>query len=171
MTAKQAIFPNSRQVAFLTGLADEALAEQDKAAAILSAAEVAKEAQTRERLRLGNAVIKYRAARLKAVGRCEVAAKAFTDAVAEVIKAAGQERDAMTELSGPHADTLADVSIMRRLSRYLSHELRKLSGPTGTSFGEIQLCHYFRASLSWEAAERRTASALPGHEGNGADGN
>ena len=85
----------------------------------------------------------------------------------ELCEAAGMEREAMAGLSGPHPDVLADVSITRRLSRYLSHELRQLTGPTATRFGEIRLCNFFRSSLSWEAAERRTASTLPDHEGNG----
>ena len=164
----QARTPAARRTAYLHGLADTAIAEQDRAAALLTAQEAAKEAQTRERLRLGNAVIKHRAARLEAVGRCEAAAKAFTGATAEVLAAAALEREAMADLSGAHADILADVSILRRLSRYLSHELRQLTGPTASRFGEIRLCNFFRSSLSWEAAERRTASTLPGHEGNGA---
>ena len=168
MTA-QPRFPEARRQKYLTGLADEQLAKDDAATALLTSAEAAAEAETKRRVRLGNEVIRHRKVRLEAVGRCEAAAQSFTAAVAEVLESAGHERAAMTELSGPHADTLADVSIMRRFSRYLSHELRQLSGPTGAKFGEIRLCNYFRANLSWEDAERRTASALPGREGNGAD--
>ena len=160
--------PRDREAAYLHELAQEALAARDAEAQILNAAEAAREAREAKNMKLAIAVQKHRKARFAAVGRCEAAAKAFTEAVAEVIKAAGQERAAMTELSGPHADTLADVSINRRLSRYLSHQLRQLSGPTATRFGEIQLCNYFRANLSWQDAERRIAAALPGHEGNGA---
>ncbi len=160
MTATKGEFPSARQAEYLGGLADEALAAEDATKAILTTVEAEKEAQTRERLRLGNAAIKYRAARLEAMGRCEAAAKAFTDAVRDVVYEAGQERAALVELKEGHADLLTEAAIYRRMSRYLSHQLRRLTGSASARFGEVQLANYFRAAVDWTTAERRLSAGL-----------
>lgn len=167
MTAKQT-FPDSRRQAFLTGLADEQLARDDAAAALLSAAEAAKEAETKRRIKLGNEVIRHRKARLEAVGRCEQAAVAFTDAVKVLVDVAENERRDLVALGeGKHADLLNKASLERRISRYLSHQLRSLSSPVAPRFGDIGLASWFRPSVDWRTAEARTCAALAGKEGNG----
>ena len=159
--------PAARRTEYLRGLADEALAAEDASKAILSAAEAAKETDTRRRLALGNTAIRCRLDRLKAVGRAEKATKAFVAAVEDVIDHALHERAALAGLGEP-GEMLTPPSITRRLARYWSHEMRNVDRRMSTKFGEVHLANYFRASVDWTTAEKQVTSARPGREGNGA---
>ena len=147
-------FPTARRTAYLYGVADEALAAEDKTAAILSAHEAEVEKAAHDRVRLGNVAVKARAARLVAVGEAEKACKSLIAAVREVIDLAGEERAALAKIGEP-AETLTPPSVTSRLARYWSHEMRQLVGPTAMKWGGVTLANYFRATVDWTAAERR----------------
>lgn len=167
MTATKGAFPESRRQTYLRGLADEALAAEDATKAILSAHEAEAEATAKRRLKLGTMAVKHRADRLVAVTHAEKHVKAFVGAVKDIIALAGDERAALVELNEP-CDTLTKPSIMRRLARYWSHEIRQMESPTAVRWGEVTLASYFRSAVDWTTAEKRATAALPGREGNGA---
>ena len=158
MTA-QPQYPQARRQKYLRGLADEALAAEDKTAAILSAHEAEAEATARRRLKARTMAAKHRGDRLVAVAHAEKAAKEFVQTVKDIIALALDERAALAELGEP-GEMLTPISITRRLARYWSHEIRNVDGRMSTKFGEVQLANYFRASVDWTTAERRATSAL-----------
>ena len=158
MTAVQK-FPTARRNAYLHGIADAALTEQKESAAILSAHEAEKEKAVRDRIRLGNVAVKARAARHLAVGEAEKACKSFIAAVRDILNHAADERAALAAI-GESCETLTAPSVTGRLSRYFSHELRTLAGPTAAAWGGLRLANYFRASNDWTAAERRAVPNL-----------
>ncbi len=147
-------YPNAKRTAYLHGIADAALTEQKESADVLAAHEAAEAEAARERIRLGNVAIKARTARLKAVGKSEAAAKAFIDAVRECVDLAGEERAALAKMGEP-AEMLTPASVTSRIARYWSHEIRQLVGPTAMKWGGVTLANYFRATVSWIAAEKR----------------
>lgn len=167
MTATKVTFLNAREVAYLRGIAGEALETQDKTAALLSNAEAEKESDTRRRLALGNKVNRQRADRLKAVGMAETHVKDFCRAFARVLASADAERRTLAELDTP-APGLTPASILRRFGRYLSAALGGIDGVPKAWFGEMRLTNLFRPLDTWVEAEKHVTSALSGREGNGA---
>ncbi len=159
MTATKGAFPSARQAEYLGALADEALAAEDKTAAILSAHEIAAEATAKARIKARTMAGKHREDRLVASANTEKHAQAFVQSVRDILHAADGEREALAALGVP-AETLTHASILRRLSRYLSGELRKLGTPTEPRFGEVVLAQNFRPADSWVEAEKQATAVL-----------
>ena len=159
MTATKGAFPSARQAEYLGGLADEALAAEDATKAILTTVEAEAEATVKRRLKARTMAGKYRGDRLTDVARAEKHASDFVQSVRDILHAADGEREALSELGVP-AETLTRASILRRLSRSLSGELRKLGTPTEPRFGEVTLAQNFRPADSWAEAEKQATAVL-----------
>ncbi len=159
MMATPQRFPQARRTAYLHGIADEALAAEDVTKAILTSVEAEAEAAAKRRVKARTMAGKYRSDRLGHVVSTEKHAQAFVQSVRDILHAADGEREALSELSVP-AETLTHASIMRRLSRYLSGELRKLGTPTEPRFGEVVLAQNFRPADSWAEAEKQATAVL-----------
>ncbi len=158
MTA-QPRFPEARRQKYLRGVADEALAAEDATKAILTTVEAEAEATVKRRLKARTMAAKYRGERLIAVSRAEKRAKDFVQSVRDILHAADGEREALSELGVP-AETLTHASILRRLSRSLSSELRTLGTPAQQRFGELRLTQNFRPADSWVEAEKQATAVL-----------
>ncbi len=152
-------YPQARRTAYLHQIADEALTAEDATKAILTSVEAESEATAKARVKARTMAGKWRADRLVAVAHAEKAAQDLVQSVRDILHAADGEREALAGLGVP-ADTLTHAAIRRRLSRYLSGELRKLGTPTEPRFGEVVLAQNFRPADSWAEAERRATAAL-----------
>lgn len=158
MTQAKGEFPESRRTEYLYGLADRALAEADTKKAILTNAEAEAEAALARRVKLETMAQAHKAARLKATRAAERAVKAFIAAVGEIFSAADSERKALAGL-GVASGAINPTAIVRRLGRYLSHELRPIGAHS--RFGEITLTRFSRlGAANWVEAEKRATAGM-----------
>ena len=148
-----AVATQARRKAVVDTWVDEALAAEDEAEAARverEAAEAAAEARradlTAERARLVED-------RLKAIAVAEEKAADLIEAFVTVLACAGAERRCRGELGERHGTVHRD-SVERRLSGYLAHELRRLTGSRAPRFGLLGLPALFpMAGRTWAEDE------------------
>ena len=158
MGATKGASPASRRTEYLHALADRALAEEDAKKAILTNAEAEAEDALARRVKLGIMARKHKDARLKDTAAAERAVKDFIAAVGGILSAADSERKALAGL-GEASGAINPNAIMRRLGRYLSHDLRPIGAHS--RFGEITLARYFPlGATNWLEAEKRATAGL-----------
>ena len=144
----------ARRKAYFETWADEALAAEDAVEAEREAHQKAEAEAAAGRAELEVQRAKLEAARLTAIAEAGAAADLLVKAIRQVLDLAVEERNVTSRLGLPPVHVTED-GIKRRLSTYLSHNLRAMEGPTAPSFGGLKLTHMSPLpGGSWAAAER-----------------
>ncbi len=132
----------ARRREYLDEIADAALAEVDASEARKVELSKAEAAAKVGRLELTAELERLVGARMQAIASAEIKARALVDEFAEILDAAARERTVRSRLKAPQIAVNQD-GLMRRLSGYLSDELRRLTGPLRPRFGHLTLPKHF----------------------------